>query len=293
MTLAEHDGLSEGDDPSAHLAVFDAAASRARVFCGTLLPLLEPLARARPDLAGGLMRAKGVVQLEAKDTDAAARLRIGDARVIIEQGRGDADVSCVFSDAGAMNAFFAGKTVLPRVTPAWGLARARLLFEAVRLLANLRVLEPPTARARAAMKPVERVLRVRLVLELLTRAVAQLADERWEPATRLLSRGGERLYTWTVRGDETLSVYLAQRRAPPGPARLEAGRGSFEPAGQRPFVSFEFADVDAAFDLLVARDDLRAGIAARRLVARGSPETAIALLIVLQRADALLAQGLP
>ena len=269
MTLAEHDGLSEGDDPSAHLAVFDAAASRARVFCGTLLPLLEPLARARPDLAGGLMRAKGVVQLEAKDTDAAARLRIGDARVIIEQGRGDADVSCVFSDAGAMNAFFAGKTVLPRVTPAWGLARARLLFEAVRLLANLRV------------------------LELLTRAVAQLADERWEPATRLLSRGGERLYTWTVRGDETLSVYLAQRRAPPGPARLEAGRGSFEPAGQRPFVSFEFADVDAAFDLLVARDDLRAGIAARRLVARGSPETAIALLIVLQRADALLAQGLP
>jgi hypothetical protein len=260
---------------------FDVETARARVLCETVLPLLEPLATARPEIAERLAHASGVVQIEADGSDVAARLMLGDARVRVAQGRGDADVRCVFGDVGAMNAFFAGRPALPRLKPVWAIAKGRLLLETGRLLAALRVLEPPSARARAHMTRAERALRVRLVLTLVTRAIAQLRREGWEPAIDLSAGSPERVYQWKVSGGEIASWLRVED------GRIDTGVGLFE--GRRPFVTFAFPDVDAAFDVLMATEGSIEGFKAGRVETTGSPEYARKVSLVMQKVDALLA----
>jgi hypothetical protein len=259
---------------------FDRDTVRARVLMSTVLPLLEVLARARPEVAQRIARSSGVVQIEARGSDVAARLRLEDGALRIEQGRGDADVRCVFADVAALNGFFGGRPVLPRVEPAWGLRRVRLLLEAVRLLAELRVLEPPSARSRAAMTRIERSLRVRLVLEVVTRSLARLHREGWEPIVALAAGSPDRVYQWTVV-DADVGVWVRMHDG-----RVRAGRGVY--TKRRPFVHYAFPDVDAAFDVLMAPSSMES-FRRGRVETYGSPEYARKMAVVLQKVDELLA----
>jgi hypothetical protein len=262
---------------------FDPETARARVLLGTVLPLLETLVKVRPDVAQRLARSPGTVQFEAKGTDVAARLVLGDA-LRVEQGKGDADVRFVFSDVAHLAGFFAGKPALPRIVPAWGFARARLLLEAIRLLVELRILEPPSPRARAHMTRVERGLRVRLVLELVTRAMSQLHREGWAPARELSEGSPDRVYQWTVGASEGEAEIGAWVRVEDG--KMKAGRGRY--AHRAPFVHVAFPDVDAAFEVLMATESSMTAFRGGRVETFGPPEYARKMSILMQKVDALL-----
>jgi hypothetical protein len=215
----------------------------------------------------------------------AARLVLGDGSGLrVEQGKGEADVRFVFSDVGHLNAFFAGKPVLPRIVPAWGLARARLLLEAIRLLVELRVLEPPTARARAQMTRVERGLRVRLVLELVTRAMSQLHRDGWDAALEMSRGSPDRIYQWTVAAPEGEPAIGAYVRVHDG--KMKAGRGVYP--RKAPFVHFAFPDVDAAFDVLMATESTMTAFREKSVETFGPPEYARKMGILMQKVDELL-----
>jgi hypothetical protein len=264
---------------------FDRETARARVLLGTVLPLLETLVRARQDVAARVARSPGTVQIEARGSDVAARLCIGDGDALrVEQGKGDADVRFVFSDLAHMNGFFAGRPALPRIVPAWGLSRTRLLLEAVRLLVELRVLEPPGPRARAHMTRIDRALRVRLVLELVTRAMSQLHREGWEPALAMSRGSPDRVYQWTAGVADGEAAIAAWIRVHDG--RFKAGRGIYAP--RRPFVHYAFADVDAAFDVLASRTSMLPSSRTARVEVFGSPEYARKMGLLMQQLDALL-----
>jgi hypothetical protein len=262
------------------LPVFDRETARARVLLGTVLPLLEVLVRERPFVAQRLARTTGTVQIEARGDRVAARLHFGEGGLRVEQGAGQADVRCVFSDVTALNAFFAGRPALPRVTPAWGLVRARLLLEALRVLVELRVLGTPAPRGHTSMNRAERALRVKLTLELVTRALSQLHREGWEPITRFAAASPERVYQWTV--GEHIATYL---RVHDG--RVKAGRGVYD--RRRPFVHFRFADVDAAFAALSAEGLTPKLFGDERVQTLGSPEYARRMGVLVHEVDALLA----
>jgi hypothetical protein len=268
---------------------FDRETVRARVLVSTVLPLLEILSRARPEVAQRIARASGTVQIEASGSDVAARLCFGDGAVRISQGEGESDVRAVFADVAALNAFFAGRAVLPRLVRkpgapkgiTGGIGRARLLVECLRLLVELRVLEPPSARARAQMTRMERALRVRLVLEVVTRALSRLHREGWEPIVSLAETSPDRVYQWSV-GDADIAVWLRMREG-----RVRAGRGIY--TQRRPFVHFSFPDVDAAFDVLTTAESSMKGFRGGRVETYGSPEYARKMGVLLQRVDELLA----
>jgi hypothetical protein len=273
-------------DPGAASPAFDRETARARVLLGTVLPLLETLVRARHDVAARVARSPGTVQIEARGSEVAARLCIGDGDALrVEPGKGDADVRFVFSNLAHLNAFFAGRPALPRIVPAWGLARARLLLEAVRLLVELRVLEPPGARARAHMTRIDRALRVRLVLELVTRAMSQLHREGWEPALAMSRGSPDRVYQWTAGVTDGEAAIAAWVRVHDG--RFKAGRGIY--AHRRPFVHFSFADVDAAFDVLGSKTTALRSSRPARVEIFGSPEYARRMGALMQQVDELLA----
>jgi hypothetical protein len=261
---------------------FDEDLARAHVLLGTVLPLLETLVRARPDVASRLARHPGTVQIETKDGAACARLCIGDGDALrVEQGRAESDVRFVFADAAQLVAFFGGRPTLPRIEPAWGLAKARLLLEAIRLLVELRVLEPPAPRARASMTRMEKGLRVRLVLELVTRAIARLHAEGWPPIVELAQRSPDRVYQWSVGGEAPIGVWLRMHDG-----RVRAGRGVYE--HRKPFVDFSFADAEAAFDVLMATDGSIGAYREGRVATYGPPEYVRRMSVLMQDVDALL-----
>lgn len=256
---------------------FDPDTCRAHVFLTALLPLLERW----PD-AG---RTRGVVSLEVAGTELAARVCFREDGLRIEQGRGEADVRCTWADAHSLARFFAGKASLPRVTPMFGLASARLVARTLALLSKLSVLEPASPRTNARLSPAEKASRVALILALVPRALAALHEAGY-PGMRAFAHGSpERIYQWSVTGTDIASHLRVMAGA------VSAGPGFHE--GRAPFVSFVFADADAAFHVLTSAETSMRGFRAGAVATYGSPEYARKVSILMQEMDAFLAGRTP
>jgi hypothetical protein len=247
-------------------------ALRTRVFLRAVLPLLEVIEAERPPA-----RIQARVQIAVAESGEGAALCWREGRFSVEQGvSGAAEVCCTFRDRAALNRFFAGRPSLPRIA---GLRRPRLLLRALRLLASLRILQPGPAPDRRD----ERARRVRLLLYLVTRAMAELYRGGHPEMVELVDRSPERVYQWTVE-NPSIGAYLRM-----APGRVKAGRGRY--AARRPFVCFRFADVDDAFAVLTATGSQMAGVRSGALIAEGSPEYVRKIGAMMQKVDALLREG--
>lgn len=246
----------------------DRARLRASLYLRVVLPLVTPLAAARPELG----RGSGSIAFVAEDLGAV--LRLGPVRV--EPGS-DADVVVRFADCGALGRFFAGKPSLPRVSPWGGLTHPAVLFHALRLLAGLRVLEPP----RKAVAASEKELRVNLLLPLAAFALAQF-NRDGHPEMNELAAGPERVFQWSVGGRGAAWLRVGQGRA-------HAGLGAWE--RRRPFVHFCFADTEAAFTVLTATGSQMSGFRAGTVQTYGSPEYTRKVALLMQKVDELLVVG--
>jgi hypothetical protein len=252
-------------------------ALRARLFQRALLPLTEVVLAERDDLARSFRGTTAVVQLEVAGCDDGAALRFRDGRLRVEAGVwSGADVRLTFSDHASLNAFFSGRPALPRVR---GLQHAVLLARVGRLLASLRLLQP----AADPGPPATRALRVKLLLELAGRGLAQLHLGGFPPMVELVRESPERVYQWSVER-EGLGMFLRMERG-----RVKAGRGTY--ARRRPFVQFAFPDVEAAHHVLTQQgsqmDSVRRGLV-RPL---GSPEYTRKIGLMMQKLDELLQEG--
>jgi hypothetical protein len=130
------------------------------------------------------------------------------------------------------------------------------------------------------MTRMDRLLRVRLVLEVVTRALSRLHREGWAPIVDLAADSPDRVYQWTV-GDADIASYVRMSTG-----RVKAGRGIY--LRRRPFVHYLFPDVDAAFEVLMATESSMGAFKSGRVETFGSPEYARKMGIILQQVDALL-----
>ncbi len=257
----------------------DREALRARVFLRSVLPLLKVVMAEQPGLARMWRGVSAAVQLRSADGRAGACLRFSGGALSVEQEAGErdrAEVRCVFRDLRALNAFFAGGRALPRVS---GLGHPLLLYKAARLLSSLRVLQPQPAPAR----PEERALRVKLILYLVTHALAELHRGGHPQMVELVESSPERVYQWTV-ASAGIGAYLRMERG-----RVKAGRGTY--LRRRPFVHFVFPDVDAALSVLTATDSQMGGVRGGLVQALGSPEYVRKISLLMQKVDELLVEG--
>jgi hypothetical protein len=251
----------------------DREALRSRVFLRSVLPLLE-------DLPGTDALFRGVsarVAIEVRGTDVGATLVLRDGALAVEQGVQPAEVRWIFPTLRALNAFFAGKVVLPRIK---GLRHPVLIWKTVRLLMRLRILHPQPSPAQPA-------LRVKLLLRLVTRALAELHRGGHPEMVFLVADSPERVYQWTVGGADVahdIGAYLRMERG-----RVKAGRGTY--TRRRPFVHFAFADVDAALAVLTATGSQMTGVRSGQLKTLGSPEYTRKIALLMQKIDQLLQEG--
>lgn len=269
--------------PQPSNSTFDPDTCRAHVFLSALLPLLERVARERPELAQKLARTRGVVSLEVAGTELAARVCFREEGVRVEPGRGDADVRCTWQDARSLARFFGAKASLPRVTPLFGVATARLVARTVGLLSELSVLTPQSERTRARLSADEKALRVGMILSLVPRGLAALHEAAYPKLCAFATRSPERVYQWSVTGTDVASYLHVHDGA------VRSGIGFHD--GRAPFVSFVFANADSAFEILTSEQSSMRGFRAGAVATYGSPEYARKVSILMQDMDAFLADA--
>lgn len=257
--------------------VEDEATLRARVFLRAVLPLVRLLSERSTSRWSS---ATGAIELSLADGSLASTLQLdaGSAAVVHERREG-ADVRWVFRDARSLNDFFMGRPSLPTITPWMGLASPRLSARALELLLGLRVLDARASR-RSALTYEDKRLRVRMLLALVTRAIAELHRCAWAPARALTKVDRERVFQWTV-ADTGDGAYLRVR-----PDRACAGTGAY--SQREPFVHTVFRDVESAFAALTASASQMEGFRGGAVVTHGSPEYARKVSYLMQQVDAML-----
>jgi hypothetical protein len=256
--------------------VIDREELRARLFLRALLPLLETVVERSSDHQSSLADVRARARLRVTETSHVALLTVAAGKLTVSREpceKPQIDVS--FRGVRELNAFFAGGFALPRVS---GLGHPVLLAKLARLLLSLRVLEPgPPPR-----EPAERALRVRLVLELVTRALTELHFGGFPPMTELVSDSPERVYQWTVGGSD-IAFWLRMLRG-----KLKRGSGVY--AKRAPFVHFAFRDVDAALGVF-GSDEHMSGVRDGAVQTFGSPEYTRKIAHLMQCVDQLMLEG--
>jgi hypothetical protein len=252
-------------------------AMRAQVFLRSVLPLVEVMVAEDPTLASQLGQ-NATVQIQVAGSVTGARLCARGGAIAVEQGvRPDAHVRCEFTDLRALNSFFAGRLALPRLIGA--LRHPLMVVGAARLLASLRILHPQAAPA----SPTLRALRVKLLLYLCTRALAELHRQGHPLMRELVDESPERVFQWTVQS-AGIGAFLRMQAG-----RVKAGRGIY--SRRRPFVSFVFPDPEAALAVLTTSKSQMSLVRGGQVQTLGSPEYTRKISLLMQKVDELLREG--
>ncbi|MBL8684154.1 MAG: hypothetical protein JNK05_33580 [Myxococcales bacterium] len=254
----------------------DDCALRARVFLRAVLPLVSLVAERSRGLSA---TTRGAIELSLADESLASTLSVDGARAHVTHGRSERpDVRWVFRDARSLNDFFIGRPSLPKITPWMGLASPLVSARGTQLLLGLRVLDPRNNPPSLSLE--DKRLRVRMLLALVTRAIAELHRCEWAPARSLTKVDRERVFQWTISetGD---GAYLRVR-----PDRACAGTGVY--SGREPFVHTVFRDVESAFSALTASKSQMEGFRGGAVVTHGSPEYVRKVSYLMQQVDAML-----
>lgn len=263
----------------------DRATLRAQLFLRAVLPLLATIAKARPGLLPpwnasvlfGIAHSEEWALLHLSGTQAQL------THLSSPPERDTVDIAIIFNDASQLNRFFSGKACWPTIRGA--LKHPRLMWCVIRLLMTLKVLQP---QQELPTKAEDKALHVRLVLTLISRALAHLARHEQGELTRWIANSPERVFQWSI-GKNTLdagsiAVYLRMAQG-----KFQVGQGFYP--HRRPFVHFAFRDLDAALAMLTTQDSQMTGVRDGLLETIGCPEYTRKLVIQMQRIDQLLLEG--
>jgi hypothetical protein len=252
-------------------------ALRSRLFLRAVVPLLEVVFAEVPSLSRPFRGVDADVQIEVKGENLGACLRFGSGLLRVEQClREDARIAFRFADRARLNAFFAGRFALPSVD---GFRHPFLLLRVARLLGALQIMNPKTRAA----TPEKRNLRARLLIYLISRALAEMFHGGLPGMVDLVADSPERVFQWTIVR-EGIGSWLRVERG-----RVRAGRGTY--LARQPFVHWVFPDVDAALDVLTATGNQVEGLRAGKVQTLGSPEYTRKVTLLMQKVDELMIEG--
>ena len=253
----------------------DREALRARLFLRAVLPLLEVVTREAPFYRRLMRGESGVVQFEVAGSSTGAYLTFasGELLGVVPALHARPTVKLGFPAMTAMNAFFAGRASLPRVS---GLRRPLLLGKVLVLLSSLRVLTPGEGVADADA----RALRVKLLLRLIPHALSQLNQAGYPPMRALTEGSPDRVYQWSVE-ERGLGAYLRMRDG-----RTRAGSGTYP--HRAPFVHYLFPTIESAFRVFTTQGSQVDAVREGHIRTEGSPEYSRKLGQLMQSIDEIL-----
>ena len=234
----------------------------ARIFLRAVLPVMRVMLDEDPATKSRFAAVRAKVAFTAKNDGGDP----ANAWVIFDEGAfaigfdacDDADITFAFGSLPKMNAFFAGRPVIPRIHGWW---RLGLLIKIVGLLMGLKILMPQAD----PVDPSKRRLKVKMTFYMITTALSQYNKGGDPEMVNWTARQPERIYQITV--DDGIAAYLRVKAG-----KSKAGRGAYR--RRRPFVHMRFNGVDGAYPIVMNQVDMVSAVRQGLLAIDGSPEYA-------------------
>lgn len=233
-----------------------------RIVLRAVLPVIKVMLEDDPATARRFQGVNAKVQFTARDAqgEACAVLNFSNEGFSVTyEPVEDPDLAFRFSSIGAMNAFFGGKTVLPRIS---GWTRFGLLIKVVLVLLGLKILLP-TAKPKS---PEQARLKVKMTLYMVSTALSQMNKAGDPEMVKWTSKQPERVYQWSCE-PEGIACYLRVKAG-----KTQAGRGYY--TRRKPFVHMRFNGVSSALPVLANAVGTVQAITQGLIDTEGSPEYA-------------------
>jgi hypothetical protein len=233
----------------------------ARIFLRAVLPVIKVLLEDDPAVKKRFENVRAKVQFTAGSEGE----RIG-AFLVFEKGAfsveqdvcPDPDIAFSFKSVAKMNAFFAGKPVIPKIK---GIIKAGLLIKVFGLLLGLKTLMPDSN----PKEPEKRRLKVKMTFYMITTALSQYNKGGDPEMVRWTGKQPERIYQISV--DRDIAAYLRVKAG-----KTQAGRGVY--AKRHAFVHMKFSGVEGAYPIIMNEVDMVTAVKKGYLSIEGSPEYA-------------------
>jgi hypothetical protein len=231
----------------------------ARLFLRAVLPIMKVVLADDPKVGKKFEGVTAKVQFVANDNGGriGAYLDFDNGRFqVVQELCKNPDITFSFGSVAKMNAMFAGKPVIPKIS---GWMKVGLLVKVFGLLMSLKILMPD-ARPK---DPAKRRLKVKLTFYMITTALSQYNKGGDPEMVKWTSKQPERIYQITV--DDEIAAYLRVKAG-----KTKAGRGQY--TKRRPFVHMKFNGVDGAMPIVLNDMDMVEAIRKGHLSIEGSPE---------------------
>lgn len=232
-----------------------------RIFLQAALPLTKVILQERPEMAKKYQGVSGTAQFVAKDEagDVGGFMRFTDGDLEVKPGiLDDPDITFSFPSVGKMNAFFAGKPALPKISGIF--SNFGLFTKVLKLMLALKII----GRTTPPKKQEDKELMVRMMLYLLPLGISQLNKAGHPEISEFTKKSPDRVFAWSVN-DTDIASYLRVKAG-----KSKAGRGRY--TRSKPFVEMKFDSVDGAIGILLQITDMMEASLNHVLVIEGSPE---------------------
>lgn len=233
------------------------------IFLNGVLPLLKVVVESDAKLKKKFEKVTATIQISALDPGG----KVG-THYVIEEGNWKVVKGVIesptleleFKSILLFNGFFKGTSKkLPKIK---GLKNVKLLIASLSGLMKMAKLlgmnEPPKE------EDVKRLL-VRLYFYLLSSGISQLNKAGHPEISKWVKRSPDRVYAWTVKGEEELSAFLRLKAG-----KSKASRGIYKRS--KPFFTMRFDSTESALGILMERDDMIESTINGNLIMEGAPE---------------------
>lgn len=247
----------------------------ARIFLRAVLPVMKVVLEEDPKMGKKFAGVNAIVQFTADNAGQpyGSHVTFEDGRFGIAHGISDqADIVFAFKSLEKMNAFFAGKPVIPKIK---GWFKFGLLLKMISLLMYLKILMPDSD----PKDPAKRRIKVKMTFYMITTALSQYNKGGDPEMVKWTSKQPERIYQITV--DDTIAAYLRIKAG-----KSKAGRGTYQ--RRRPFVHMKFNGVEGAYPIVMNQVDMVTAVRDGLLSIEGAPEYAGNLGDFMQRIQDLI-----
>jgi hypothetical protein len=216
----------------------DNEVKRAKAFLAAALPLAADIVEGLPGVKKAVAKWNCAIQFKVAADPVAAYVQFeGGAAKVVQGAHEKPIITLTFKTSKAMNDFFTGKMVLPKIS---GMSHIIILMTfLMKIMMKMKMLMP----SYKCKSEGEKVLKVQMLLSLVAFAMQEMTVMGDDYIGRLTKTARKKIVEWTVIPDGPAAWIRIDE------GKITANKGRTD---RRPYVAMDFVDINAALKVLTS-----------------------------------------